>query len=32
VPSEFVWDARLQAAFPKKPCWWLYGHLLEEHY
>ena len=32
VPSEFVWDARLQAAFPKNTCWWLYGHLLEEHY
>jgi hypothetical protein len=32
VPGEFVWDARLQQAFPKKPCWWLYGHLLEEHY
>lgn len=32
VPGEFVWDARLQAAFPKKPCWWLYGHLLEEHH
>jgi hypothetical protein len=32
VPGEFIWDARLQAAFPKNPCWWLYGHLLEEHY
>lgn len=32
VPGEFVWDARLQAAFPKNPCWWLYGHLLEEHF
>jgi hypothetical protein len=32
VPGEFVWDARLQTAFPKNPCWWLYGHLLEEHY
>ena len=32
VPGEFVWDARLQPAFPKDPCWWLYGHLLEEHY
>jgi hypothetical protein len=32
VPGEFIWDARLQAAFPKKPCWWLYGHLLEEHF
>jgi hypothetical protein len=32
VPGEFVWDARLQAAFPKDPCWWLYGHLLEEHF
>jgi hypothetical protein len=31
VPGEFVWDVRLQAAFPKNPCWWLYGHLLEEH-
>ena len=31
VPGEFVWDARLQAAFPKDPCWWLYCHLLEEH-
>ncbi|HTP11299.1 MAG TPA: hypothetical protein VMP08_23760 [Anaerolineae bacterium] len=32
VPGEFIWDARLQAAFPKDPCWWLYGHWLEEHY
>lgn len=32
VPGDFVWDPRLQAAFPKNPCWWLYGHLLEEHY
>jgi hypothetical protein len=32
VPGDFVWDARLQQAFPKNPCWWLYGHLLEEHY
>jgi len=32
VPGEFVWDARLQVAFPKDPCWWLHGHLLEEHY
>jgi hypothetical protein len=32
VPGEFIWDPRLQAAFPKKTCWWLYGHLLEEHY
>jgi hypothetical protein len=32
VPGEFVWDARLQPAFPKDRCWWLYGHLLEEHY
>lgn len=32
VPGEFVWDARLQPAFPKDSCWWLYGHLLEEHY
>ena len=32
VPGAFVWDARLQAAFPKDPCWWLYGHLLEEHF
>ena len=32
VPGEFIWDARLQAAFPKEPCWWLYGHLLEEHF
>jgi hypothetical protein len=32
VPGEFIWDPRLQAAFPKKPCWWLYGHLLEEHF
>ncbi len=32
VPSEFVWDARLRPAFPKDPCWWLYGHLLEEHF
>ena len=32
VPGEFVWDARLRPAFPKDPCWWLYGHLLEEHF
>jgi hypothetical protein len=32
VPGEFVWDARLQKPFPKNPCWWLYGHLLEEHH
>ena len=32
VPGAFIWDARLQAAFPKDPCWWLYGHWLEEHY
>jgi hypothetical protein len=32
VPGDFVWDARLQAAFPKNTCWWLYGHLLEEHH
>ena len=32
VPGEFIWDARLQTAFPKDPCWWLYGHLLEEHF
>jgi hypothetical protein len=32
VPGEFVWDARLQPAFPKDPCWWLYGHWLEEHF
>jgi hypothetical protein len=32
VPGEFIWDPHLQAAFPKDPCWWLYGHLLEEHY
>ena len=32
APGEFIWDARLQAAFPQKPCWWLYGHLLEEHF
>jgi hypothetical protein len=32
VPGEFVWDARLRPAFPQKPCWWLYGHLLEEHF
>jgi hypothetical protein len=30
VPGGFVWDARLQAAFPKNSCWWLYGHPLEE--
>jgi hypothetical protein len=30
VSGEFVWDARLQAAFPKNSCWWLYGHPLEE--
>jgi len=32
VPGEFIWDPRLQAAFPEEPCWWLYGHLLEEHF
>ena len=32
VPGEFIWDPRLKAAFPKNPCWWLYGHLLEEHF
>jgi hypothetical protein len=32
VPGEFIWDARLQAAFPKASCWWLYGHWLEEHF
>ncbi len=26
-PGEFVWDARLQTAFPKGRCWWLYGHI-----
>jgi hypothetical protein len=31
VPGAFVWDPRLQPAFPKDPCWWLYGHPLEEH-
>ncbi len=30
VSGEFVWDARLQAAFPKNVCWWLYGHWREE--
>jgi len=24
-PGPFVWDARLQAAFPPDRCWWLYG-------
>jgi hypothetical protein len=32
VPGEFIWDPRLQAAFPKESCGWLYGHLLEEHF
>jgi hypothetical protein len=32
VPGEFIWDPRLQTVFPKKTCWWLYGHLLEDHY
>jgi hypothetical protein len=32
VPGDFIWDARLQTAFPKDQCWWLYGHLLEEHF
>ena len=32
VPGEFVWDPRLQKVFPKNSCWWLYGHLLEEHH
>ncbi len=25
--GAFVWDDRLQAAFPPQPCWWLYGRL-----
>jgi hypothetical protein len=29
IPGEFIWDSRLSAAFPQKPCWWLYGHLLD---
>ena len=32
VPGEFIWDARLQVAFPKNPCWWLYGHWLEDDF
>lgn len=24
-PGAFVWDPRLQAAFPQEACWWLYG-------
>ncbi|HZY42754.1 MAG TPA: hypothetical protein VFF59_12230 [Anaerolineae bacterium] len=28
-PGAFVWDARLQAAFPHDTCWWLYGHLID---
>ncbi len=32
VPGDFVWDPRLRAAFPQDPCWWLYGHWLEEHF
>ena len=28
-PGAFVWDARLQAAFPQDNCWWLYGHLID---
>ncbi len=32
VPGAFVWDERLQPFFPKDPCWWLYGHVLEEHF
>lgn len=31
VPGPFVWDVRLQKFFPKNPCWWLYGHVLEGH-
>jgi hypothetical protein len=27
VPGAFVWDPRLQAAFPHDRCWWLYGYL-----
>ena len=32
VPGTFVWDERLKPFFPKDPCWWLYGHVLEEHF
>ncbi len=28
-PGTFVWDTRLQAAFPADRCWWLYGTLPE---
>lgn len=32
VPGAFVWDERLKPFFPENPCWWLYGHVLEEHF
>lgn len=32
VPGAFIWNERLKRYFPKGPCWWLYGHLLEEHF
>ena len=28
-PGAFVWDPRLQAAFPQDTCWWLYGRLID---
>ncbi len=28
-PGAFVWDPRLQAAFPQDTCWWLYGHVID---
>jgi hypothetical protein len=28
-PGAFVWDTRLQAAFPNDTCWWLYGHVID---
>ena len=28
-PGKFVWDERLQAAFPREPYWFLYGTLMD---
>ncbi len=32
IPGPFVWDERLKPFFPREHCWWLYGHVLEEHF
>ncbi len=28
--GAFVWDERLKNFFPREPCWWLYGHVVED--